>query len=210
MKKIIMFLIFFSLTTKGFAAFLYVTDSFEVTMRTGMGTKHKIVSMIPSGEKLEVIEYGDEWTKLKRKNGVEGYVLTRFLKDEQPNSQKLFSLTSKFEALLSENEKNKEELKNLREENSELKMELNSVREDFEKINDKYLNLKKEASDYLKLKKEFEEKSKLLEQKNIAASELESKLMKRNVDIFLAGAGVLLFGFIIGLITKKKKTNRLY
>ncbi|MDY0360275.1 MAG: TIGR04211 family SH3 domain-containing protein [Desulforegulaceae bacterium] len=210
MKKIILFLIFFSLTTKGFAAFLYVTDSFEVTMRTGMGTQHKIVAMVPSGERLDVIEYGDQWTKVKRKNGLEGYVLTRFLKDEQPNSQKLSKLTSKFEELSSENEKNKEELKVLREENSELKMELNSVRKDYEELNEKYITLKKEAANYLELKKEYDEKSKLLEERNIAASELESKLMERNLKIFLAGSAVLLVGFIIGLSTKKKKTSRLY
>ncbi|MCB9481939.1 MAG: TIGR04211 family SH3 domain-containing protein [Desulfobacteraceae bacterium] len=210
MKKIILFFIFFSLTTKVFAAYLYVTDSFEVTMRTGMGTQHKIVAMVPSGEKLDVLEYGDQWTKVKRKSGLEGYILTRFLKDEQPYYQKLTSLTSKFENLSSENEKNKEELKSLREENSELKIQLNAVRKDFEELNEKYISLKKEAAGYLDLKKEYEEKSKLLEERNIAASELKSKLMERNVKIFLAGAGVLLAGFIIGLSTKKKKTSRLY
>ncbi|MGE4517886.1 MAG: TIGR04211 family SH3 domain-containing protein [Desulfobacteraceae bacterium] len=210
MKKIILFLIFFSLTSEVIAASLYVTDNFEITLRTGMGTEHKIVGMIPSGERLEVLEYGDQWTKVKRRNGVEGYVLTRFLKDEQPNFQKLSSLTSKFETLSRENEKNKEELNSLREENSELKRELNSVRKEFEDLNVKYTSLKEESANYLELKNEYEEKSKLLEEKNNAASELKSKLMERNIKIFLAGAGVLLLGFIIGMSTRKKKRNLYY
>ncbi|MDY0131753.1 MAG: TIGR04211 family SH3 domain-containing protein [Desulforegulaceae bacterium] len=205
MKKIILFLIFFSLTLEAFGASLYVTDSFEVTLRTGMGTKHKILGMVPSGEKLEVLEYGDQWTKVKRSNGIEGYILTRFLMDEEPNFKKFSSLTLKFEALSLENEKNKEELKALREENSELKRDLNSVGKDFQDLNGKYKKLKEESSNYLKLKKEFEEKAKLLEEKNIATAELKSKLMERNVKIFLAGASVLLLGFIIGMSTKKKK-----
>lgn len=205
MKKIILFLIFFSLTLEAFGASLYVTDSFEVTLRTGMGTKHKILGMVPSGEKLEVLEYGDQWTKVKRSNGIEGYILTRFLMDEEPNFKKFSSLTLKFEALSLKNEKNKEELKALREENSELKRDLNSVGKDFQDLNGKYKKLKEESSNYLKLKKEFEEKAKLLEEKNIATAELKSKLMERNVKIFLAGASVLLLGFIIGMSTKKKK-----
>lgn len=210
MKKIILFFIFFSFASEIFAASLYVTDNFEITLRTGMGTEHKIVGMIPSGERLEILEYGDQWTKVRRRNGVEGYVLSRFLKDEPPNFQKLTSLTSRFESLSKENEKNKEELKTLREENSELKKELGLVRKNFEELDEKYTNLKKDAANYLELKKEYEEKSKLLEENNNAASELKSKLMERNIKIFLAGAGVLLVGIIIGLSKKKKKRNLYY
>jgi len=40
----------------------YVTDSFEITFRTGPGTNHKIMRMLSSGQPVEVVREEGEWS----------------------------------------------------------------------------------------------------------------------------------------------------
>ena len=39
---------------------VYVSENFEITMRTGPGTERKIISLVQSGEALEVVEKGGD------------------------------------------------------------------------------------------------------------------------------------------------------
>ncbi|MGD9311147.1 MAG: hypothetical protein PVG51_18540, partial [Desulfosarcina sp.] len=48
---------------------VYVSENFEITMRTGPGTERKIISLVQSGKALEVIETGDEWSLVRAPNG---------------------------------------------------------------------------------------------------------------------------------------------
>lgn len=210
MRKILALILFFSLAVSAEAENLYVTDSFQITLRTGQGIEHKIVSMISSGEKVEVLENQEKWTKIKRKNGVEGWVLSRFLTEEKPNYIKLNSLTRQHESLLKNSEKNDKELVELRTENSALKKDLKTIKKELKEIKSKYSKLKKESSDFLNLKEKYENNHNLLEENIKKSEDLESKLMERNIKVFIAGAVVMLIGFIFGLSAKRKKRGLYY
>ena len=60
MRKITMLLFIayssFSGTSALYAQTVYIVDSFKVTMRTGPSNENKIISMLPSGTKLEIME----------------------------------------------------------------------------------------------------------------------------------------------------------
>ena len=43
----------------------YVTDSLKVTFRTGPSTENKIVSMLSSGQPVEVLESQEKWTHVR-------------------------------------------------------------------------------------------------------------------------------------------------
>ena len=53
---------------------VYVSENFEITMRTGPGTDRKIISLVESGKALEILEKGEEWSKVRTINGKEGWV----------------------------------------------------------------------------------------------------------------------------------------
>ena len=74
---------------------MYVTDEFRITMRTGPGTDHKIITMLKSGQQVDVVMTSDEWSLVGTPNGTEGWVLTRFLTTTPPSRQELSDLKLK-------------------------------------------------------------------------------------------------------------------
>ena len=61
----------------------YVTDIFEITLRSGKSTQNEIVRMLPSGTALEVIETDAKsgYTRVRTPSGKDGWVLSRYLMD---------------------------------------------------------------------------------------------------------------------------------
>lgn len=210
MRKLLTLFIFLLLCSAVSAQTLYVTDSFEITFRTGQGTEHKIIGMLPSGEKIELLQTEEKWARIKRKNGAEGWVLKRFLTETKPSSVELKSINRKYENLLAKSKKNIEELRILREENRALKIDLNKIRGEYKGLDNNFEKLKKDSKNFLSLKKEHETSSEELKQKVKIAEELESKLMERNIKMFIAGAVIMLVGVLIGLSAKKKKRGLYY
>ncbi len=58
-----------------YAQTVYVIDEFEVTMRTGPSIENKIIAMLPTGTKLQVIEEEGDWVLVRSPTGREGWVL---------------------------------------------------------------------------------------------------------------------------------------
>ncbi|MFW6147939.1 MAG: TIGR04211 family SH3 domain-containing protein [Thermodesulfobacteriota bacterium] len=65
----------------------YVTDFFEITLRTGPNTENKVLSVISTGEPVEILETREGWSYIRlvdEENKKEGWVLNRFLVDRLP------------------------------------------------------------------------------------------------------------------------------
>ena len=62
-----------------YAQTVYVIDEFEVTMRTGPSIENKIIVMLPTGTKLQVIEEKGDWVLVRSPIGREGWVLKRYV-----------------------------------------------------------------------------------------------------------------------------------
>lgn len=177
---------------------IYVRGVTHITMRTGPGTDHKIVSLLLSGTPLEMVNSQSDWSEVRTKDGKQGWVLTRFLTEEAP--QKLL-----IENLRKENAGLEKKLADLNETNSSLTQK-NKALQDIEK---KYIALEKASSEFLALKeahKALEEKSQ--EQKDQIET-LEANMNNEEKLWFLSGAGVFIVGLILGLSTRKKKRSSL-
>ena len=58
----------------------YVSDQLEITMRNGQGVKFAIKRVLTSGDRLDLIEADSSgYSKVRTIEGVEGWVLTRYL-----------------------------------------------------------------------------------------------------------------------------------
>ncbi len=78
---------------------VYVSEDFEITMRTGPGTDRKIISLVQSGKALEILEKGDEWSMVRDHNGKEGWVLNRYITPNQPCAMVLGRVRQDFDVL---------------------------------------------------------------------------------------------------------------
>jgi len=78
------------------AAPAWVSDEFEITLRSGPSTSNAIQLMVSSGMQLEVLERdGDSgYSRVRTPGGTEGWVLTRYLMNEPSAREQLETLTS--------------------------------------------------------------------------------------------------------------------
>lgn len=180
------------------AQVVYVSPITKITMRTGPGVEHKIVAMLVTGTRLEVVEYQKDWSRARTDDKKEGWVLTRFLTDEKP-------LTIQVENLRQENEHLVDALEKSREENKVL-VQKNAALVDIEK---RFHKLEQESAGFLKLDEEYKSLVKLSEEQQQQIEALKENLNNEQILWFLSGAGVFIVGLILGLSTRKKKKRSL-
>ena len=207
---IVFFIVLFSTVVQ--AETLYISDIIKITVRTGPGIDHKIIAMIKSGERVEVLkleEPVEEWSFVRLTNGKEGWVLSRFLKSKEPDGLVLDRLKKKHNVLKKQAVSTIEENKVYKKENNKLNSELKTNKEISNQIKSSYETLKKESAEFLELKSNYKKtSSKLIEQTKKAEKleeELTNLLLHQNIKWFLSGAGVLLLGFVIGFSTKRQR-----
>lgn len=204
---IVFFIVLFSTVVQ--AETMYIGDNMRITVRTGPGIDHKIIAMIKSGERVEMLKPEEEWSLVQTANGKEGWVLSRFLTYKEPDRLALTKLKKKHGVLTNQAGALIEENKVYKKENKKVNLELKTNKEMSDKIKSSYETLKKESAEFLKLKSNYEKTSSKLTKQTKKAEKLEEELTKlllhQNIKWFLSGAGVLLLGFVIGFSTKRQR-----
>ena len=198
-------LAFFSAT--GFAESMYISDKLKVTVRRGPSTEYKIIDIAESGERVEVLEAGQEWTLVRLGNGKEGYVTTRYLIAGPTHSILLEQLQAKQKSLTQQAATLLEENTQLREENKKLSSAFKSAEKTLKTLDGDYQELKAGSAEYLTLKTKYKKVNEQLGEQTQRAAKLDKALSKIEVNQyikwFLAGSGVLLVGFIVGFSAKR-------
>ena len=195
---------FLLLSTLSFAD-QYIAGVQRVTFRTGPGTDNKIIKMLPTDERVTLIEEGETWSKVKDQEGEEGYVLTRFLSKEVPAIIKFNYIKRKYEALKEKHEGLTSKSSETKSELSQVEEKLQTAQDELKKMQNEYEQLKAGSADYIGLKSRFEKVTSELESKTQRVKNLESKVNVYYIKWFLAAGGVLLLGWLIGLISRKKR-----
>jgi SH3 domain protein len=188
---------------------MYITDNLQVTMRTGQGIDHKIISMLTSSQRVETRQSAGDWTLVRLPNGSEGWVLSRFLTTETPSrlalarvKKKAEKLSAKVAALLKENGK-------LKAENKSLGSELATNEQTVDTLSKSYSTLKTESAGYLELKSKYETTARQLtditQQAQRLSEELKALKKDKVIQPILIGAGIVLVGFIFGYSARKHR-----
>ena len=208
--------ILFMVTQSSWATKAYVSDSFEITLRTGPSIENKVIAMPSSGQPLEVLDAQGDWTlvRMRKADGdtVEGWVLTRYLSTRLPWEVQAEALSAE-NASLRENLAYAEKgLKQGTAREQGLAAKLKESTEALEDMRAEYDSLRRRAADYLKLEAAYEANRSKLETAEADVHRLteEIKLLrssKRN-RWFLTGALVLLSGLIIGLVIGRQQRRR--
>lgn len=192
----------------------YVTDQLEVTLRSGESTQHRIITMVQSGTRLELLGSNSEtgYAHVRTPQGTEGYLLLRYLSDT-PSArsrlanaeQQLASQRATAEQLRAQNA----ELTSVRAELENQLSQLTQANEEFEaevthirrtsagalELDEANRNLRERLS---RLEREYQ----ILEHENLSLQDRTAR------DWFIVGAGVVLLGIIIGLIIPKIRWRR--
>ena len=196
-------------SANGFAESMYVTDRLKLTLRSGPSTEHKILAVVESGQKVEMLEPGDDWSLVRNANGKEGYVLTRYLKSEPTHNVRLEQLQSKHKALMQQSATLLEENTRFRSENKKLKSTLDKNEKALKKLRLDYDKLKAGSAEYIELKEKYKTASGQLAEQTKRADTLDEELraveINQYIKWFLAGSGVLLVGFIVGYSARRQR-----
>ncbi|MCZ6875784.1 MAG: TIGR04211 family SH3 domain-containing protein [bacterium] len=195
-------------TTGSHARTMYISDMFEVVVRSEKEIAGRnIVKILPTGTPLEVINTDDSWATVKLQSGRTAYVLKRYLIARLP-----YKLTA--ERLQEEAEQQKarldtltEQLTTLRQEHRRLRKASGQQESQLTDTTKKYDQLRQDAAQFLQLKSEYTK----LQQTHYDTQQELVKVKKKTQDLkkssqllwFLGGAGVMLAGWIIGMMTER-------
>lgn len=202
----IFFLVFSGIA---YAETMYVTDVLRLTLRTGQSTEHKIIAVVESGQEVEILQTGEEWSLVRLANGKEGYVLTRYLTPHETYNVKMARLEEKHKNLMAQAAALLEENAKLKSENEELKTAFEQNEKALNNIQSEFESLKSDSAEFINLRANYEKTSKQLAEKSKRLTELEDQISRLElyhyIKWFLAGSGVLLVGFIIGFSAKRQR-----
>jgi SH3 domain protein len=193
---------------------MYVGDIVKITLRTGPGIDHKIITMVQSGTQVEVLEPDIKWTRVRLKDGREGWVLNRFLTSELPNLLVLEKLKQDYELLKTQCGAPMDEISKLTTSNKDLSAQLKEKEDALLSLKTNYDSLKKDSAQYLSLQTTYKQTTALLAEQTKKAREFEKNYRalatRQSIIWFLCGAGVLIIGFIIGVSMRSKKRSSYY
>jgi SH3 domain protein len=191
---------------------VYVSEDFEITMRTGPGSDRKIISLVQSGKALEILEKGQEWSNVRTVGGKEGWVLTRYLTASQPCAMVLDRVRQDHDVLAAKYKDLKTQYEELDAQKKVVDADLSQNRQDRDELSEAFENLKKEASEFLKLKTRHQQMTADLEAERTRSAKLdeENMQMKRSriIQWVLTGGGIMLVGFFIGLFSSSRRKSR--
>ena len=207
MKSITLILVLLlGLVTTATAETRYVSDRLDIQMRTGKGTKFRILRMLPSGTALEVLKTDKEtgYTRVRAPGGVEGWVLTRVLMKGQAARDKLADAEKRLASLELENRKLSSSFHTLKTEKGSADQELGKFDRENRKLSQELDNIRRTASSSLAIDAENRElKSRIVAyERQVQSLQQENSGLKDRTarDWFMVGAGVVVLGMIIGLI----------
>lgn len=191
----------------------FVSDELEITMRTGQGVKFGIRKMLSSGTRLEVIETDPAgYSKVRTANGVDGWVLTRYLSNTPSARNSLAASKQKVANLELEIAKYKEEVQALSSQYSDADSENLSLTETSQRLSKELDDLRRTASNAVALDNENRQLKEHLQQVDdqIQSLEIENNSLKDNSthSWFLIGAAVLFGGIILGLILPRLRFQK--
>ena len=207
MKHLLRIAIFtIALSGQALAESRYVSDTLEITMRSGKGTSFGITRMLRSGTKLEVLDVDKKtgYTKVRTKSGKEGWVLSRFLMKSPAARDRLAGAEDKLAKLELENRKLETDLASLKDEKAKLSKNLGNLDSESRKVNQELAEIKRTASSALAIDSENKElKSRVVSlERQLQTMQQENEGLKDRTarDWFMVGAAVVLLGIIVGLI----------
>jgi SH3 domain protein len=194
---------------------MYVTDTFEIVVRSGRQmARRNIIKVLPSGAPIEVRDMDDTWVTVRLEDGRTGYVEKRHLIDREPykvtaerlqlevgqQRERLATLTQQLATLRDEHQRlqrasglSEAQLQDVSQKDEQLNQEVTTT-ESLE-TQEKYADLQRTHADV---------------QQRLAALNDAYTALKSSTRLtwFLSGAGVILLGWFLGMTSARWRGRR--
>ncbi len=183
----------------------WVTDRFEITLRSGPSTSNAIERMLRSGTQLEIVERDADtgYSRVRTSAGTEGWVLTRYLMDEPSAREQLERLSSQLTDAASEGATLNSQLDAIRGEYRSASRSIETLENEKATLERELADIRRTAADVLSINEQNKTLMADLAAERIRADTLEEEnrqLMSQTTRYwFMAGALVLMVGFILGV-----------
>ena len=192
----------------------YVTDRAEITLRTGITNQHRIVKVLSSGVQLELLEEdaANGYSHVRTSDGVDGWVLSRYLLTEPTARDQLAAAQQTATDLRNEVASLKEQLNSVTGTHKNLEKEQQSLDGQNRRLQDELTKIRQTAANALTLDSENQALKKrvfaLEREAQVAQQQTEALKDRSQRDWFVAGAGVVIAGMMLGLVIPKIRFRR--
>ena len=205
----------------------YVSDVLVVTVRSQAGENFQMLETLKTNEPVEVLEDKGTYTRVTTPSGTEGWILTQYLSKETPKpiviarlEKEKARLESRLKDLEASQATLKAELADLKGRHQETVGALESkfgqtqaqasqTAKDLATMTEKYNRLAEQSSDVVAVIQERDglraANSGLTTEVEYLRQETERLSRTGIIRWFLAGAAVLLVGWMVGRVSRKKK-----
>lgn len=211
LRRVLLLLLLLGVALPALAEQGYITDRLHITLRRGPGNEYKILKSLPSATPVEILERGERYLKVRLEDGEEGYVLTQYVSDEMP-----FVLVA--ERLRRERDRLGDRLKALEDKERALQAELTAAGGRLQRSESE---LRKTTEQFQVLRAGSEHVTEIMAERDRLRQEnqdLQARLTvlkKDNARLlrsdifrwFLAGAGVLWLGWLLGRRPPKRSRS---
>lgn len=192
----------------------YVTDELTVTLRTGRGTDFRIRRHLVSGTEVQVLSTHKKsgYSKVRLADGVEGWVLSRFLVDQPSARDRLPALEQQLAALEPEMQRLRTAADDAEQKRQEAERQRQEVEEKNAQLQKRMEEIRVASNNAVQL---VDENRSLKNSLNEAHTELRK--LRKQYDFlkdenyrnwFLAGAVVVVFSMMLGIMLSRVRWRK--
>ena len=199
------YLLVFLLPATALGQSAWVSDEFEITLRTGPSTSNAIRMMVSSGMELRVLERDAEsgWSRVQTPGGTEGWVLTRYLMNEPSAREQLETLSAQLTNANTPGSSLDSQLEGIRGQYDDATRQIRSLESEKAGLEQELADIRRTAANVISINSE---NTRLRD--DLAAAEIRiGSLEQENRELegqtarfwFVTGAAVLVVGIILGI-----------
>jgi len=202
------------LTSAAFAAPAWVSDQFEITLRSGPSTSNAIQLMVNSGLRLEVLERDTDsgYSRVRTPGGTEGWVLSRYLMSEPSAREQLETLTGQLTNATSRGSSLDTQMKAVKAEYDSANKQIAQLGREKAAVEKELAEIKRTAANVLAINTQNQSLMDQLAAAQIKADTLEQENRQLSSQTtrywFMAGALVLLIGVLLGIWLPRVRWQR--
>ncbi len=197
-----------------FAAPAWVSDQFEITLRTGPSTSNSIQLMVDSGLRLEVLERDADsgYSRVRTPGGTEGWVLSRYLMNEPSAREQLQKLSGQLTNATSRGSSLDSQMKAVTAEYDSANRKIKELERAKAAVEKELTEIKRTAANVLAIDKQNKTLMDQLAAAQIRADTLDQENRQLGSQTtrywFMAGALVLLVGIVLGIWLPRVRWQR--
>jgi SH3 domain protein len=183
----------------------WVSDEFEITLRSGPSTSNAIQLMLGSGMQLEVLQRDPEsgYSRVSTLAGTEGWVLTRYLMNESSAREQLETLTSELTNAYSRGKSLGSQMQAIKREYDGANSHIDALESEKSALENELAEIKRTAANVLGINEQNQSLIDELATAQIRADTLEQENRQLTSQTtrywFMSGGLLLLVGIILGV-----------